>query len=115
MAQILRGLKAVHRAGYVHADLKPTNLLFGLGEPEEAMKKVYIVDFGLSRKFKDSKGRHYQLNRNQGTRGTMSYMSRHTQEGLTMARRDDIESLGYVMIYLVNGMLPWSKLKSTQK
>ena len=115
MSQLLEGLKAIHNAGFVHADLKPTNLVFGFGDSEEAMKSVHIVDFGLTKKYTDYKGRHVEQQTNQGTRGTMSYMSIHTQQGITMSRRDDMESIAYVMIMLAKGSLPWNRLKSVDK
>lgn len=116
VAQILQCLRSVHMAGYVHADLKPTNLLFGIGETlAESVKNIYIVDFGLSRKYVDQKGRHISENSGQGTRGTLSFMSIKTQQGISMSRRDDIESLAYIAIYLVKGILPWSRLKQQEK
>ena len=102
----------MHRAGYVHADLNPTNFLFELGDLQEATNSVYIVDFGLSRKFIDEKRYHLPMKRNQGIRGTLSFISMNTHSGMTMSRRDDIESLAYVTMYLVKGILPWDRPKN---
>ena len=55
------------------------------------------------------------MKRNQGIRGTLSYISMNTHLGMTMSRRDDIESLAYVVMYLVKGTLPWDCPKNFEK
>ncbi|GET89829.1 casein kinase I-like protein [Leishmania tarentolae] len=105
--QVLRSLEHVHRAGYVHADLKPDNILFGREDPEQ----LYLVDFGLSVHFRDRKGKHRPLMTNHSFVGTPRYASLRTHMGYTLSRRDDIEQLVYVMIYLFRGRLPWSGLR----
>ncbi|CAC9500182.1 casein kinase I-like protein [Leishmania infantum JPCM5] len=105
--QVLRSLEHVHRAGYVHADLKPDNILFGREDPEQ----LYLVDFGLSVHFRDRKGKHRPLITNHSFVGTPRYASLRTHMGHTLSRRDDIEQLVYVMIYLFRGRLPWSGLR----
>ncbi|KAG5475412.1 hypothetical protein LSCM1_03527 [Leishmania martiniquensis] len=105
--QILSSLEHVHRAGYVHADLKPDNVLFGREDPEQ----LYLVDFGLSVRFRDRKGKHRPLITNHSFMGTPRYASLRTHMGHTLSRRDDIEQLVYVMIYLFRGRLPWSGLR----
>ena len=105
----------MHRAGYVHADLKPANFLFELGDIKEATNNVYIVDFGLSRKFIDEKGNHLPIKSNQGIRGTLPFISMNTHSGIRMSRRDDIESLAYVTMYLVKGTLPWISQENIEK
>ncbi|KAG5475671.1 hypothetical protein LSCM4_04255 [Leishmania orientalis] len=105
--QMLSSLEHVHRAGYVHADLKPDNVVFGREDPEQ----LYLVDFGLSVRFRDRKGKHRPLITNHSFVGTPRYASLRTHMGYTLSRRDDIEQLVYVMIYLFRGRLPWSGLR----
>ena len=109
VAEILKCLRAVHRTGYVHADLKPDNLVFGAGNAFEALQTLHLVDFGLSTKFLDKKINHASLSHSQGSSGTKYYMSRNTHIGFTKSRRDDIESLAYIAIELAKGKLPWNK------
>ncbi|AIN99554.1 casein kinase I-like protein [Leishmania panamensis] len=105
--QVLSSLEHVHRAGYVHADLKPENILFG----REDQEQLYLVDFGLSVCFRDRNGKHRPLIKNHSFIGTPRYASLRTHMGYTLSRRDDIEQLVYVMIYLFRGRLPWSGLR----
>lgn len=105
--QVLSSLEHVHRAGYVHADLKPDNILFGRKDPEQ----MYLVDFGLSVRYCDREGKHRPLVTNHSFVGTPRYASLRTHLGYTLSRRDDIEQLVYVMIYLYRGRLPWSGLR----
>ncbi|XP_047740262.1 casein kinase 1-like protein 2 [Hyalella azteca] len=82
---------------------------------ENVLRKIFIVDFGLSRKYLDKNGQHVPLLYRQGTRGTLAYMSINTQQGISMSRRDDIESLSYVAIFLAKGSLPWSQVNLQDK
>ncbi|KPI86055.1 casein kinase I-like protein [Leptomonas seymouri] len=105
--QVLSSLEHVHSAGYVHADVKPHNILFGRKNPEQ----LYLVDFGLSVRYRDREGNHRPLTTNHRFIGTPRYASLRTHMGYTMSRRDDIEQLVYTMIYLFRGRLPWSGLR----
>lgn len=82
---------------------------------------VYLIDFGLTKRFRDKAGDHIQYKENKGLVGTARYVSVNTHLGignpnliykkkLEQSRRDDMESLGYLWIYLLNGKLPWQGL-----
>lgn len=92
---------------YIHRDLKPENFCVGLGAKADV---IYLIDFGLSQKFVDSKMNHIANKEDVGMVGTARYVSVRSHLGCEQSRRDDLESLGYVLIYLLKGSLPWSNL-----
>mmetsp|Transcript_18046 Transcript_18046/g.51300 ORF Transcript_18046/g.51300 Transcript_18046/m.51300 type:complete len:342 (+) Transcript_18046:54-1079(+) len=105
MGQMLECLEAVHAAGLVHRDLKPDNFLIGLGEKAST---VHIIDFGLSTAWIDRRTRdHVPYRENRGHVGTARYSSVGSHFGRQQSRRDDLESLGYLMLYFLQGSLPW--------
>ena len=108
--QLTIGLNRIHELGYIHCDLKPQNIMV---LEENGRIEVYIIDFGLCQKvIRD--GEHVEMS-NDGPRGTYVYMSRAAQEGKTLSRRDDWESLVYVIIVLINGELPWHRETDLKK
>ena len=69
-------------------------------------KICYLIDFGLCKKYKDSQGNHIKLKDGKGLVGTARYVSINAHKGMEQSRRDDLESLGYVFVYLLKGTLP---------
>jgi serine/threonine protein kinase len=103
--QTLSQVQFVHSRNIVHRDIKPDNFLVGLGNRASI---VHIIDFGLSRCYRDSRtGIHITAARHDSLTGTARYASRNAMKGLEQSRRDDLESLGYVWMYLLRGSLPW--------
>ena len=83
---------------------------------KEYKEVLYLIDYGLSKKYIDSKtGEHVIYKNNHKLNGTARYASIHALEGYELSRRDDLESLCYVLIYLLKGSLPWNRLKTKNK
>ena len=102
--QCLDRLEYIHSKNVIHKDIKPTNFICGKNDPN----LIYLIDFGMSRKYKSSKtGKHIKYQKLKQITGTMRYMSINTCKGYEHSRRDDLESLGYVLIFLMKKNLPW--------
>jgi len=102
--QCLDRLEYIHSKNVVHRDIKPANFVIGKSDPNV----IYLIDFGLSRKFRSSRtGKHIKFNNLKLTYGSLRYLSINGNKGYEQSRRDDLESLGYMIIFLVTGNLPW--------
>lgn len=102
--QIIDRIQFIHSKNIVHQDIKPENFL--VGNPDSSL--IYIIDFGLCKKYRSSRtGKHIIFSKNKKFVGTFEYCSIHTMKGIELTRRDDLESIGYMLIYLITGTLPW--------
>ena len=109
MFQCLTAIEYVHRNGFAHRDIKPDNFTIGLNENSNIL---YLIDFGLSIKYRSTKTSiHIELRNNKKLTGTARYASINALRGFEQSRRDDLESIGYVLVYLLKGSLPWQGLK----
>jgi len=107
--QMLKALEAVHELGYLHRDVKPSN--FALGLTPDKRNKVYLIDFGLSRRFVLPNGEVRPARESAGFRGTARYASVNSHLSKDLGRRDDLWCLFYVLIEFARGTLPWRKMK----
>jgi serine/threonine protein kinase len=105
----LRRLQYIHSCNLIHRDLKPSNIVIGAGEHANL---VYIIDFGLSKEFRNPNTRaHIPYSHGHGFTGTAAFASVNSHLGLELGRRDDLESLAYILIYFLCGFLPWQDTK----
>ena len=111
--QLLYIFECMHNCNVVHRDIKPANIAIGR---EEKSKYIYLLDFGLSKKYRSSKTkRHFTFVQNNKLIGNARYSSINALDGGSQSRRDDLESLGYLLIYLLIGRLPWQGYISHSK
>ena len=111
--QMISRLEFMHSRSYIHRDVKPDNFLIGVGSK---MHVCHVIDFGLAKKFQDPRtGRHIPYLEGKNLTGTARYASISTHLGIEQSRRDDMESLGFVLMYFLRGSLPWQGLKANTK
>jgi len=110
--ELLTILESLHDAGVLHRDIKLQNFLTGYGDPTA----FYACDFGLSDFYKDPKhGTHIPLTKGHSRYGTVRYASLNNHRGIEQSRRDDLESLGFVMIYAAKGSVPWQAIRNEDR
>jgi serine/threonine protein kinase len=103
--QMISRVEFMHQQNFLHRDMKPDNFLMGLNSRRA---QVYMIDFGLSKRYKDPKtGLHIPYKDTKSLTGTARYASVNVHCGVEQARRDDLESIGYIILYFLKGNLPW--------
>ena len=108
--QAISLLEYVHSKNYLHRDIKPANFL--VGNPDNS--QIYLIDFGNASKFRSSRtGKHIKKIKSSSVYGSLIFLSLNAFKGIIQTRKDDLESLGLVIIYLYKGLLPWSEIRST--
>ncbi|KFY32167.1 hypothetical protein V493_00456 [Pseudogymnoascus sp. VKM F-4281 (FW-2241)] len=108
--QLISRIAYIHNMSVIHRDIKPDNVLMGIGKRGNI---VNIIDFGLAKKYRDPRTHsHIPYRENKKLIGTARYASVNTHIGVEQSRRDDLESLGYVILYFCRGSLPWQGLKA---
>jgi casein kinase I family protein HRR25 len=92
--------------------MKPENFVIGRKNKE---RTIYLIDFGLSRKYINENNIHISMKKDRNIIGTVRYISMNTHQGIEQSRRDDLESLIYIIIYFIKGELPWQNIKAKNK
>ncbi len=100
---IVELLKTIHEKGLVHRDVKPDNFLLGLHSDS---KRIFMIDFGFCKSYLFD-GKHVPLKRTHSLIGSRTYASINAHNCIELSRRDDLESLGYMLVYFYVGFLPW--------
>ena len=109
--QLLHRIEVLHSKNFIYRDIKPENFLVGAGKKANT---VYMIDFGLSKRYKCPKtGQHTKHIKKTGILGTPRYCSLNAHSSYEQSRRDDLESIGNILIFFANGgYLPWMKLEN---
>ena len=111
--QMISRVEYFHAKNFLHRDIKPDNFLMGRGNKAN---HVYVIDYGLAKKYRDSRTQqHIPYREGKSLTGTARYTSINTHLGIEQSRRDDLEGLGYVWLYLLKGSLPWQGLRAHNK
>ena len=111
--QLMKHFQKIHAERIIHRDVKPDNFL--IGSTESTRNFIYIIDFGLAKCYMNSQGDHIPYKDGKNLTGTARYASIATHQGKEQSRRDDLECIGHVLLYLLKGSLPWQGLPGRSK
>ncbi|CAO4369187.1 unnamed protein product [Caenorhabditis nigoni] len=105
MIQGIAALRDVHSLGYIHRDVKPANMCFGITQNTRHVLK--LVDYGMVRRYKNPDGTRRKARHRPGFRGTLRYSSARVHDGKEQVPSDDFVSMAYSGAELLLVNLPW--------
>ncbi|KAK6744103.1 hypothetical protein RB195_011046 [Necator americanus] len=113
LQQAIAGLRDVHLGGYIHRDVKPANMCFGISP--QTRHVLILVDFGLVRRYKNLDGTVRPLRSRAGFRGTVRYVSIRVHERVDQGPADDLVSLVYsVMVQVLQHVSKYKAIKGSR-
>ncbi|KAH9364429.1 hypothetical protein HPB48_021688 [Haemaphysalis longicornis] len=111
--QMISHIEYVHNKNFIHRDIKPDNFLMGIGGH---CNKLFLIDFVLAKRYRDNRNKqHIPYREDKNLTGAARYASINAHLGIEQSRRNDMESMGYVLMYFKRGSLPWQGLKAATK
>jgi serine/threonine protein kinase len=112
--KLLTLLEQLHSIGYIHKDLKTANILVGEFNCLNSLSELKLIDFGLASQYVKIDEMRKPLHEGEhiacgpcSQAGNLAFCSFRTFKGVQLSRRDDIVSLGYLMLYLSSGRHPF--------
>ena len=108
--QVIYRIEYIHNKNFIHRNLSPDNILIGRKNNKSSL---YLVDFIFAKRYFNQKtGEHIPFKDGKTMLGNARFASINTHLGIEQSRRDDIESLGYILVYFMTGRLPWQGIKA---
>ena len=107
--QILNRIEIIHKKHYIHRNINPDNICIG---NDDKTNIIILKNYGQSKRFKNDKtNQHIPYRESKPFIGNSLYASVNAHLGAELSRRDDLISIGYILIYFLKGMLPWHDIK----
>ncbi|XP_037959889.1 casein kinase I-like isoform X2 [Teleopsis dalmanni] len=111
--QMIDRIEFLHSRGLIHRDIKPENFLTGLHEDSST---IFLVDYGLTKPFHEIvAGLQNRYARFDCFYGTMAFASINALRNMPQSKRDDIEAVGYCLLYFSIGDLPWYTIRDSDE
>ncbi|KRY00241.1 Casein kinase I isoform delta-like [Trichinella pseudospiralis] len=112
--EIIKAIQFLHEKDFLHRDLKPESIL--LRRSDFSTHEVALTDFGWAIRYRmNSNFSHIAYCENLPVMGTPRYMSIAAHLGIQQSPRDDLQSIGYILIYFAKGKLPWQDVEGMEQ
>ncbi|KAJ5288403.1 hypothetical protein N7508_011178 [Penicillium antarcticum] len=108
--QLISALQLIHNRNFIHRDVQPKNIVY-----DRSRERVLLIDYAVAEKYRNPTTHGHLPWQAARMVGSPIFASLNSHRGHTVSQRDDMESLGYVLVYLVRGQLPWQHLSAKAK